>query len=240
MLAIPVLVYVFSIGVETATAYSLFLVGTTSLTGAIFRQKEQMVSLHMALFFGIPSIIGSFVARKWLIVAIPEIILKSDALTVTKANLILGMFAIMMITSSVMLLLRRKNGSKPEGVARRDLLIISGTATGVVAGMIGAGGGFLIIPALLLFARLPFAAATGTSLLIIAANSILGFCGDVFNRSIDWPFLGMLTALALAGVAVGIRWQSKVASGFAPQRAFAVFTLIVAIVILIVEWTGLC
>ncbi len=240
MLAIPVLVYVFSIGVETATAYSLFLVGTTSLTGAILKQKAQMVSLRMSLFFGIPSIIGSFVSRKWLIVAIPEIILTTNSFTVTKGKLLLGVFAIMMITSSVMLLLRRKTPIQTDATARPGLLMLSGITTGLVAGLIGAGGGFLIIPALLLFARLPFAMATGTSLLIIAANSMLGFCGDIFNRSIDWPFLVMLTALSLAGVTLGIRWQSNVSSGLMPHRAFAVFTLLVAIVILIVEVTGVC
>ncbi len=240
MLAIPVLVYVFSIGVETATAYSLFLVGTTSLAGAILKQHEQMVSLRMALLFGVPSIIGSFLSRKWLIVAIPEIMLTNPAITLTRSKFILGLFAVVMISSSLILLFRRNGKSAKEGSAKPGLLIVAGIITGILAGLIGAGGGFLIIPALLIFAKLPFGSATGTSLLIIAANSILGFCGDILNRSIDWPFLGLLTILSVTGVVLGIRWQAKFPKDFSPQRGFAVFTLFVAISIFVIELTTGC
>lgn len=235
MLAVPALVYAFSIGVETATAYALFLTGTTSLAGAILKQKERMLSPRIAFLFGIPSIVGSFASRKWIIVAIPDVVLETAAFTVTKDKLLLGIFAFVMITSSVMLLRRKKDAMRTKRQTMPGLLIVTGIATGLVAGLVGAGGGFLIIPALLIFARLPFPTATATSLLIIAANSMLGFWGDILNRSIDWSFLALLTALSLAGVAVGITWHSPIKSAVAPQRAFAVFAIAVAVMILIVE-----
>jgi uncharacterized membrane protein YfcA len=226
MLAIPVLVYVFTIDIETATAYSLFLVGTTSLTGAALKGRDQLVSFRAAFLFGVPSVIGAFICRKWIIVLIPNDI---------KDHVLLALFAVLMLASSVRMLLKKKPDSSTIGTPDTLRLTALGFVVGLVTSLAGVGGGFLIIPALTIFAGLSFATATGTSLLIIACNCLFAFSGDVLNRPIDWYFLLPLTVLAVAGLLGGYWYHRKTEVRVAWHHVFAWFLMLMGVTILATE-----
>lgn len=234
ILAIPILVYLFHVDVVTASAYSLFIVGITSFVGAIPKYRENRVSLYTGMVFGIPSIVAIFVTRKWIIPAIPEVLIHSQTFTLTKRVLLLGIFAALMILSSIVMI-RRKGQTEPED---RDfhgfLLVIEGLLIGFLTGLVGAGGGFLIIPALVLLTGLPFKTAVGTSLFIIAINSLVGFLGDVLNYAMDWPFLLIITGLAVAGILIG-NALSRATTNTALRVSFGWLTLAMGTFILVKE-----
>lgn len=231
ILSIPILVYIFHIDAVTASAYSLFIVGMTSLTGAIPKYKDHLVDLKTGLLFGIPSIITIFSTRKWIIPAIPDIILQTDSFILPKRMLILGVFALLMITASTTMIRNVSRLTSDDHRYSILLLIIEGVLIGFLTGFVGAGGGFLIIPALVLLTGLPFRTAVGTSLFIIAINSLLGFLGDVLNYVIDWGFLLTITALAILGILIGHR-LSGIVSTNQLRRAFGWFVLATGVYIL--------
>jgi uncharacterized protein len=235
MLAIPVLVYVFTIDIETASACSLFLVGITSLAGAALKRRQQLVSMQTAFLFGIPSMTGAFICRKWIIVFIPDLICESGSLQLTKDHALLALSSLLMMASSAMMLLKKSPRPPTRRTRNAPRLIALGLMVGLVSALAGMGGGFLILPALTIFARLPFAAATGTSLLIIASNCLVAFCGDALNRSIDWNFLLPLTALAVLGLFAGYWWHRKTQLRLSWHYAFAWFTMLMGATILVKE-----
>jgi uncharacterized membrane protein YfcA len=234
ILSIPILVYFFHLDAVLASAYSLFIVGVTSFVGAIPKYRDHLVSIKAALAFGVPSIISTFATRKWIIPAIPDVIFQFQSLILTKRFLILGTFALLMIIASLSMILTRKE-KKIVGVGARSVLtIVEGSLIGFLTGLVGAGGGFLIIPALVFLTSLPFKTAVGTSLFVIAINSLMGFLGDVLNYSMDWPFLLSITALAIVGIFIGNRLTHTV-SGINLRRSFGWFVLVIGIGILLKE-----
>jgi uncharacterized membrane protein YfcA len=126
--------------------------------------------------------------------------------------LILGLLAVLMILASISMIRGRKEIKNDDHRFRTVLISLEGILIGLLTGIVGAGGGFLIIPALVLLTGLPFKTAVGTSLFIIAINSLSGFLGDVFNYSIDWIFLLSITALAIAGIILGNIISKKIKS----------------------------
>lgn len=235
MLAIPVLIHLFAMDMETASAYSLFLVGVTSLTGAALKHKGQLVSMRVTLLFGIPSVAGAFISRNWIVVSIPHLVWKSDNIMFTKGDLLLALFILLMLVSSVTML-RTKNAQVKELHTRKFFLLIPlGLITGLIAGLVGMGGGFLILPALIIFAGLSLSTAVGTSLCIIASNSLLGFCGDMLNRTINWQFLLLVTALAIFGLLLGYWWQNRITKSAYAQHCAAWLMLAISLVLLIGE-----
>ncbi|MGB3587525.1 MAG: sulfite exporter TauE/SafE family protein [Tunicatimonas sp.] len=202
ILSVPILVYLFSIDAVMASAYSLFIVGTTSLVGTFLKLNVQMVNLRVGITFGLPSLITIFSTRKWLIPAIPEVILQTESIIITKRFLIIGLFAVLMILASLTLIRKRKESQSEQEYSGPYLMGV-GALTGVLTGLVGAGGGFLIIPALVYFAKMGFKTAVGTTLLIITVNSLFGFMGDVINYQINWYFLFSVTVLAIVGIVVG-------------------------------------
>lgn len=210
ILSIPILIYLLHIDVIMASAYSLFIVGTTSLVGAIPKYKKHLVNLRTGFFFGLPSIVTIFVTRKWIVPAIPDVIYQTEYFTLTKRVLILGLFAILMILASISMIRGSKEITNDNHRFRVVLVIIEGIIIGFLTGLVGAGGGFLIIPALVLLTGLPFKTAVGTSLFIIAINSLFGFLGDVMNYSMDWNFLLSITALSVIGILIGDRISKKI------------------------------
>lgn len=234
ILAIPILVYLFHVDVVTASAYSLFIVGITSLVGAIPKYRENRVSLYTGMVFGIPSILAIFVTRKWIIPAIPEIIIHSASFTLSKRILLLGIFAALMILSSISMITRKGQPEPEDRDFHGVLLAIEGLLIGFLTGLVGAGGGFLIIPALVLLTGLPFKTAVGTSLFIIAINSLVGFLGDVLNYAMDWPFLLIITGLAVAGILIG-NALSRTITNTALRVSFGWLTLAMGTFIFIKE-----
>jgi uncharacterized membrane protein YfcA len=234
ILSIPILVYLLHVDAVMASAYSLFIVGTTSLIGAIPKYKDHLVNVRTGLLFGLPSILTIFFTRKWIVPAIPEIIFETESFTLTKRILILGVFALLMILASYSMIKQRKEIESENQRFRIVLVIIEGMIIGFLTGLVGAGGGFLIIPALVLLTGLKFKTAVGTSLFIIAINSLIGFLGDVLNYEIPWVFLLSVTSLAVVGILIGNRISKKI-SATRLRKSFGWFVLIMGCWILIRE-----
>lgn len=234
ILSIPILVYLFHIDAVLASAYSLFIVGVTSFVGAVPKYKEHLVNIRTGLLFGIPSIISIFVTRKWIVPSIPDILYQSESVIITKRVLLLSLFAMLMILASVSMIRNKKDLQRDDDRTRTFLVFIEGILIGFLTGLVGAGGGFLIIPALILLTGLPFKTAVGTSLFIIAINSLMGFLGDVLNYSMDWSFLLSITSLAIIGILIGNKLSASI-SAVKLRKAFGWFVLAMGCWILIRE-----
>jgi uncharacterized membrane protein YfcA len=234
ILSIPILVYFFHIDVVIASAYSLFIVGVTSFVGAIPKYQEHLVSVRAGLLFGIPSIVSIFLTRKWLIPAIPDTLITIGEFEFTKRIFLLGLFGILMILSSITMIAKRNENSSPAQDPHIWLAIVEGMLIGFLTGLVGAGGGFLIIPALVLLTGLPFKTAVGTSLFVIAINALTGFAGDLLNYEMDWPFLLSITALATIGIFIGNMLTHRI-SALRLRKFFGWFVLLVGLWILVKE-----
>jgi hypothetical protein len=239
ILTVPVLVYLFHVEPMMATAYSLFIVGASSLVGAFPKYRQGMISMKTAIVFGIPSIAAVFATRKFIVPAIPKEVFSIGDLVVTKALLMMILFAVLMVAASVSMIRDKKNtasGEKVQQVFNYPMILLEGTVVGVLTGLVGAGGGFLIIPALVMLSKLPMKMAVGTSLLIIAAKSLIGFTGDVMmtGATMDWTLLGMVTALAIVGIFIG-NYLSKSIDGNKLKKGFGWFVLVMGIYIIINE-----
>lgn len=234
ILSIPILVYLFGVDAILASAYSLFIVGITSFVGAIPKYKDHLVNLRTGFLFGIPSIISIFCTRKWIIPALPEVIYQTDTFTLSKRVLVLGTFALLMILASFSMIRGKRELRSDSHRIRTFLVIIEGILIGFLTGFVGAGGGFLIIPALVFLTGLPFKTAVGTSLFIIAINSLMGFLGDVLNYPMDWPFLISITSLAVIGILIGNKLQKKI-SPIRLRMAFGWMILVMGSWILLKE-----
>lgn len=240
ILTVPVLVYLMYINPVTATAYSLFVVGVSSLIGAIKNIQKGLVDLKTAIVFSIPAFIAVYATRKYLVPAIPDQLFSIGEFTVTKNIGIMVFFAIIMLMASISMIRgRSENGNDDNGEVHYNFpfIILEGVVVGVLTGIVGAGGGFLIIPALVIFAKLPMKKAVATSLLIIAIKSLIGFLGDVQNQDIDWTFLLSFTALSIIGIFLGI-WLSNFIKDTKLKKAFGWFVLLMGIYILYKELFG--
>lgn len=234
ILSIPILVYLFQVEPVLASAYSLFIVGITSFVGAVPKYREHLVNLKTGIVFGIPSILAIFSTRKWIVPSIPDVLFQTESFTLTKRILVLGLFALLMVLASFSMIRKRKENSSDNKRFRTFLVLVEGTLIGFLTGLVGAGGGFLIIPALVLLTGLNFKTAVGTSLFIIAINSLIGFLGDVLTQKIDWPFLLIITGLAIVGILIGNVLSTKVESTKL-RKAFGWLTLIMGVFILVKE-----
>jgi hypothetical protein len=237
ILSIPILVYLFHIDPVQASAYSLFIVGTTSLVGAIPKHRLHLVHFRTGFLFGLPSIASIFVTRKWVVPAIPDILFQSPDGIITKRLLLLGVFAVLMVLAAIPMIRGRKDIASDSKRFRTFLVIVEGSLIGFLTGLVGAGGGFLIIPALVFLTGLPFKTAVGTSLFIIGINSLLGFAGDLLNYSMDWPFLLSITSLAIVGILIGNRFSRSIPS-HQLRKAFGWMTLLMGFYMLYRELPG--
>ena len=236
VLTVPVLVYLFGVEPVLATAYSLFIVGATSLVGAYPKYKSGEVNMRTALIFGAPSIAAVFATRAFVVPAIPAQITNIGDFALTKSLLLMLLFAVMMIVASFSMI--RGNGKNKQPYHQKKvnypLILIEGAVVGSLTGLVGAGGGFLIIPALVLLTSLPMKEAIGTSLVIIAAKSLIGFAGDLRTQTMDWDILLSVTALAIVGIFAGNIFAKKV-SGDHLKKGFGWFVLAMGIYIIISE-----
>jgi uncharacterized protein len=238
ILTVPVLVYLFGVNPVAATAYSLFIVGATSLVGAWPKYKAGEINLKTAIIFGIPSIAAVYATRKFLIPYIPDNVFTIGDYTVTKPILMMVLFAILMVAASVSMIREKtpSNGTPGETkqVFNYPVIFLEGIVVGVLTGLVGAGGGFLIIPALVLLSKLPMKQAVGTSLLIIAAKSLIGFTGDLGHTIMDWKLLLSVTALAIVGIFFGNSLAKKI-PGEKLKKGFGWFVLVMGIYIIVKE-----
>jgi uncharacterized membrane protein YfcA len=238
ILTVPILVYIMGVEPVLATAYSLFIVGTTALVGGVQNAMKKNVDFKTVLIFGLPSIVAVYATRMWLVPYIPKEIITLGSLTITKPIALMLLFAVVMVLAAVSMIKSKKKQTEAENapmVYSYPLILLEGTVVGVLTGLVGAGGGFLIIPALVLLARMPMKLAVGTSLFVIAAKSLIGFVGDLQgDQQIDWTLLSGFTLAAVVGIFVGI-FLSKKIKGEKLKKAFGWFVLVMGIYIITKE-----
>lgn len=237
ILTVPILVYLMFVNPVTATAYSLFVVGVSSAFGAIQNIKKGLVDFKTAIVFSIPAFIAVYLTRKFVVPAIPEEIFRIGDFILTKNVAIMVFFAMIMLLASVSMIRGRKQHSQEINTVVKFnylLITIEGFVVGVLTGIVGAGGGFLIIPALVLLAKLPMKKAVATSLLIIAVKSLIGFIGDVENLEIDWIFLLIFTLISVIGIFIGT-YLSNFIDGKKLKKGFGWFVLVMGIYIILKE-----
>lgn len=237
ILTVPVLVYLFGVEPVLATAYSLFIVGASSLVGAIPKYRQGLVNIKTAIIFGMPSIAAVFATRKFIVPLIPVEVFQIRDFVITKSILMMLLFAVLMVLASVSMI-REKNkdyeGENEKQKFNYPVILLEGAVVGVLTGLVGAGGGFLIIPALVLLSKLPMKQAVGTSLLIIAAKSLIGFTGDLSNYGMNWTLLSLVTGLAIIGIFIGNQLSKKI-DGNKLKKGFGWFVLIMGIYIIAKE-----
>ncbi len=233
ILTVPILVYLMSINPVTATAYSLFIVGTTSTFGAIQNYRKNLVDIKNGFIFAIPSFIAVYLTRKYIVPEIPKIIIESPIL-ITKDTFLMLFFAVIMVFGALSVLKKKSQNTNSEEKRNLFLIGIQTFTIGIIIGLVGAGGGFLIIPSLILFAKLPMRKAVGTSLFIIAMNSLVGFIGDVQNLEIDWLFLLTFSVISVVGIFIGM-YLTKYTNESQLKKIFAYFVLVMAAIILLKE-----
>ena len=239
ILTVPILVYLFAVNPVLATAYSLFVVGTTSLAGTVPKYKNGNVSLRMVVVFGIPSMVSIFLVRKFVLPQLPKIIFEVESFQVSRSMFLMLFFAVLMIFASYSTLKKRRktsNLSSETTEIQPFFVSLLGFIEGAITGLVGAGGGFIIIPILMIFARLDIKKAIGTSLLIIGIKSVIGFSGDIISAhfDIDWLFLIKITLVCIFGMFIGNALSKKI-DGSRLQKGFGWFILIMGIYILIKE-----
>jgi uncharacterized membrane protein YfcA len=233
MLTIPVLVYLLGINPLLSTAYSLFVVGATSLIGSVNYIRKQQIHYQAALLFSLPSFSAIFFIRRYVIPVIPDPIFINESVRLSKSIAFMLLFAIVMLAASVSMIRDRKRQNSVATVPPRYdyfLLVLTGLLVGSLTGLTGIGGGFLIIPALVLLVQLPMKRAIGTSLLIIAANALIGFLCDPVHSRIDWPFLLGFTALAVLGILIG-SYLSRFISSYKLRKIFGWSVLVLSLFI---------
>lgn len=240
ILTVPVLVYLMKVDPVLATTYSLFIVGFTSLAGGTRAYINRQVDFRAVSLFGFPSILTVFIARHFILPAIPEKLFSIGSLQVHRGSFLMMLFALLMLLASVSMM--RNHDEEKPGAAVADQhhdntlsLLIPGLLIGLITGLLGAGGGFLIIPALVLLIKLPMKTAVGSSLLIIAINSIFGFVFSIGHFALNWMFLSSFTALAIAGVFIGSRIAARM-DGSSLKKWFGWFVLAMSIYILTKEF----
>ncbi len=238
ILTVPILVYIMGVNPVLATAYSLFIVGSTALVGGVQSAIQKRVDFKTVFIFGIPSIAAVYATRLWLVPIIPKELFSIGSFTVTKPIALMLLFAVVMILASISMIKPSKAKQIDKNaplVYNYPMILLEGTVVGLLTGLVGAGGGFLIIPALVILARMPMKLAVGTSLFIIAAKSLIGFTGDLQGSEIiDWKLLGIFTGFAVVGIFVGIMLSKKI-SGEKLKSTFGWFVLIMGIYIIVKE-----
>jgi uncharacterized membrane protein YfcA len=235
IVTVPILVYILSINPIIATAYSLFIVGTTSAFGSVQNFRKKLIEPKTAIQFAIPSVIGVYITRKFIVPKIPDTVFYFGSFELSKETFLMLLFAIVMFMAAISMLKERKETTSfEENNKSKFAVIIQLFFVGILIGLIGAGGGFLIIPALLKLAKLPMKKAIGTSLLIITINSLIGFLGDVQNTIIDWSFLLLFTSISVIGIFIGLYIQKYIDEKLL-KKIFGIFVLVMSLVILYKE-----
>lgn len=242
ILTVPVLVYLFHIHPGLATGYSLFIVGGTSLIGVFSKMKQKEVDVKTALVFGLPSMIAVFLTRKWILPQVPDPIFSINNLNLEKSTAMMLLFALLMLFASIKMLRPAKEGtSHTDHVTWNNYpLMFQGFIVGLLTGFVGVGGGFLIVPALVMFSKLPMKLAIGTSLLIISVNSLVGFTGDVWSQGgkMDWSFLSLISVLSILGILIGGQLSKQMETKHL-RKGFAWFVLLMGLFVFFHEFQSM-
>lgn len=234
ILTVPILVYLFGIDATLATSYSLFIVGSTALVGAVRHRRLGNLQVQTAIAFALPSILSSIIMRRLILPLVPEQLATFGGFELTKDSLLLLLLAVLMVWASYSMI-KGKAPLHTEEAPSKMRLALMGLAVGAVTGLLGAGGGFLIIPALIFFAKLPMKQAVGTSLFIIFLNAVITFAADLQSGvQLNWLLLSTVSLIAFAGMLIGTRLSKKI-SGTQLKPAFGWFVLVMGVYIIIKE-----
>ena len=234
ILTVPLLVYLLGYNPIIATAYSLFVVGASSMVGTYQKHKKGLVDFKTGLAFSFPSFIAVYLSRRFLVPGIPETFFSAGDYTLTKSMAIMVFFAIIMLLASFSMIKKRKAKARATAPQPYYKTFIQGLTIGTITGVIGAGGGFLYVPALVLWANIPMKKAVGTSLIIVTINSLIGFMGDVQTLEIEWVFLLTFTLISIIGILIG-GFLSKFIQSEKLKKSFGFFVLIMAVYIIYKE-----
>nr|WP_242203508.1 sulfite exporter TauE/SafE family protein [Aestuariivivens insulae] len=237
IISIPILTYMFHINPITTTAYSLFVIGTSSSIGTLNNWKKGLIDYRIAIVFAIPAFLAVYIVRKYIMPEIPLEIIAINSFVITKDMAIMAFFAVVMIFSAISMIKKNKFFTTVQFSNRHNypLIILAGLIIGLLTGVIGIGGGFLIIPTLVLLLKIPMKKAVATTLFIIAIKSLVGFLGDLGNTEINWGFLLIFTALSTIGIFFGT-YLSAYIKGVNLKKSFGWMTMFVALVILCKEF----
>lgn len=234
ILTLPVLVYLFGLSPIVATSYSLFVVGTTSSVGALSNYRKGTIDMKTALLFGLSSIVTVFIVRSRILLHIPDHF-TIGLLSIRFAVITMAFFALMMLLASVSMIRSNTITDIAPGKKKNiPMLLFYGIGIGFITGFLGAGGGFLLIPALVLLLQVPMKKAIGTSLLIITLNSSAGFLGDIGHFRINWPLLLGITTTAIIGLVFGDMLNKRIDARHL-RKGFGWFVLIMGTYIFIRE-----
>lgn len=241
LLGVPVLVYIIGVSPELATTYSLFIVGMTAIVGAISYLKKGEVSAEAIIQFALASVVTVFIMRRFIMPSIPSVF-ELFGISFHKQIVIMVLFALLILSAAYSMLITRKPNrikdikwnefmKTPLGI---PFVILLGVLIGVITGFVGAGGGFIIVPVLMIFLKLNFKKAIGTSLCIVALNSVVGFSGSLGQQTLDWKFLFIISSICGVGILIGSLLSTKVSSNKL-KPAFGWFTLLVGFFVLYKE-----
>lgn len=234
ILTIPILVYLMHIEPVIATAYSLFVVGVTSAVGSIKNVQKKRVDFKTVFVFAVPAFLSVYATRRFIIPAIPYNLFNINGFLVTKNGAIMVFFAVMMLFASLSMIRNKRPEPEIVSITNYPLLVVLALITGFLTALVGAGGGFIIIPILVLFAKLPMKNAVATSLVIITINSLIGFTGDMENMDINWEFLLPFSILPIVGIFLGI-WLHRFINGKKLKKSFGWFVFLMSIYIIFKE-----
>jgi uncharacterized membrane protein YfcA len=236
ILTVPILVYVFGVEPSAATTYSLFIVGVTALVGGAKNIQNRNFDWKSLVYFGLPSILSIYLTRAYVFPAIPNLISITDELILSKSLLLMVIFAIFMVLSAYKMI--RPSSNDGESVAANKgkwMLLFYGIIVGMITGIIGIGGGFLIIPALVLGTRMEIKKAIGTSLVIISANALIGFLGtDTSSIIIDYQLMIYFSIASILGMFCGI-YFARFADAQRLKTGFGWFILVMGLYIIVRE-----
>lgn len=240
VLTVPILTYGFGIPPTLATGYSLGIVGITSLFGVYRNLIRKQLNLKIALPFAIPTLIGVISTRNLILPRIPNVIMTFRGLSFSKDMFIMTLLATLLLVSAFNMIQDRPGKPLP---ANRKLNLFQacsmGLGIGILAGITGIGGGFIIIPALVGLIKLDMKEAVATSLTIVALNSSIGFLTDFhMHEAIDWQLFLTITAIAVAGIILGMRFGKHIPSEKL-KPGFGWFILVAGVYIFARELAGL-
>jgi uncharacterized membrane protein YfcA len=238
ILTVPVLVYLMNVNPLLATTSSLFIVGCTSFIGGLRAYAKKQIDFKAVTEFGIPSIFSIFITRHYLLPAIPHYLFRIGDTVITKEIFLMVVFAFLMLAASFSIMRSPEETGRAINERERHnkalQLVLLGFGIGIITGLLGAGGGFLIIPSLVLFLKLPMKTAVGTSLLLVAINSLFGFLFSLKQFEYDWTLLLTFTVLSGIGIFIGSRLAEKI-PGNKLKKGFGWFVLAMALFILVKE-----
>ncbi len=238
ILTVPVFVYIYKIDPILSATYSLFVVGVSSFTISIRSLIKKNIDYKTLIYFGIPSTLSIFIVRRLIVNQIPLSFILLD-IKLLRSSVFMILFAMLMFVAAIQMTRNKKESSSTFNKLNTDgnkkmRIIVVGCCVGIITGLLGVGGGFIIMPSLISVLHLNIRKAIGTTLIIIAINSSFGFLTTVSRQPIDWYLLLVFSSGSIAGIFIGSYLSDKI-SGAALKKIFGCFVLFISMWIFLKE-----